>query len=300
MQTDWAGGEGPRDVAEFVFDARDIIPLSELADSFSALDRLFAKQSKVGARLAVAEIRKGSIIAVLAPFVPIMGQAVGVMSSAMEVGDFVKRVRDGLSAFSGGPASEHSSPALAYSPEASELAEIIKPLAGREGSLEVAHVKYRSSTGERTVEVEAHYGPAEIDRIALNARRAADEDETPLLPNQAEPDAPPSLLRKVELTLQQTNTGPSKERGKTSDRAVVEAVSGKPLPVYFAKTHENLKQKMIGRSANPFRQPFRVDVLVTYEMGEAKSYMVIDVHGPSRARKPKGPPDLLDGISGTA
>ena len=65
MALDFMDDASPHDVAEFVFDAREVIPLSDLADSFSALDRLFAKQSKTGARLAVAEIRKGSIVAVL-------------------------------------------------------------------------------------------------------------------------------------------------------------------------------------------------------------------------------------------
>lgn len=296
MALDFMDDASPHDVAEFVFDAREVIPLSDLADSFSALDRLFAKQSKTGARLAVAEIRKGSIVAVLAPYVPIMGQAVSMMSSAMEVTDFVKRVRDGLSAFAGHTGPAPSAPTISHAPEAAELAEIVKPLAGRNGKLGVAHIKYRSQTGDRIVEVEATFKSSEIDRIALNAARAAEEELLAPPPPLPGVEPTPTLLRKVALTLQQTNTGPAKERGKTSDRAVVEAVSLKPLPVYFAKTLVDLKQKMIGRAANPFRQPFRVDVLVTYEDGEPKFYTVIDVHGASRMKKPKGPPDLLSGM----
>lgn len=53
---------------------------------------------------------------------------------------------------------------------------------------------------------------------------------------------------------------------------------------------------MVGRSANPFRQPFKVDALVSYENGEPKSYTVIDVHGAHRQTKKKAATDLLSGI----
>jgi hypothetical protein len=287
----------PEDFAEFVFDTRDAIPLTELADSFKALDSLFAQDSRSGARLAIAEIRKGSIVALLAPFVPIMGQSVSFMASAIEVSDFVKRLRDGLNAFAGLD-SPNGDARLPIDPQvAAEIAALVKPLAGRIGSrLDVAHIKYRSRSKQRVVEIEASYGPSEIDRIAINAIRTSEK-----LPRQIEEAAveegQPSLMRKVVLSLQQTNTGPAKEKGNTGDRGVIQSISSKPLAVYFAKTLEDLKQKMVGRTSNPFRQPFKVDVLVSYENGEAKSYTVIDVHGAYRQRRRNGPPDLLTGLA---
>lgn len=287
----------PEDLAEFVFDTRDVIPLSELADSFKALDRLFAQGSRSGARLAIAEIRKGSIVALLAPFVPIMGQSVSFMASAIEISDFVKRLRDAMNAFAGLDSTEGVATPAVDTQVAAEIAALVKPLAGRTGSrLDVAHIKYRSRSKERVVEVEASYGPTEIDRIAVNATRASQTLPTPVGESAPE-EAQPSLLRKVVLSLQQTNTGPARERGKTGDLGVIQSISNKPLAVYFAKTLEDLKMKMVGRSSNPFRQPFKVDVLVSYEDGEPKSYTVIDVHGAYRPRKKNGPPDLLTGIA---
>jgi hypothetical protein len=287
----------PEDLAEFVFDTRDVIPLTELADSFKALDSLFAQGSRSGARLAIAEIRKGSIVALLAPFVPIMGHSVSFMASAIEVSDFVKRLRDALNAFAGRDRPDGVPTPTADTQVAADIAALVKPLAGRAGSrFDVAHIKYRSRNKERVVEVEASYGPAEIDRIAVNATRAGQSLPSPVEESACE-EVQPSLLRKVVLSLQQTNTGPAKEKGKTGDRGVIQSISDKPLAVYFAKTLEDLKQKMVGRSSNPFRQPFKVDVLVSYEDGEAKSYTVIDVHGAYRPRKKRGPPDLLTGIT---
>ncbi|MEN2786218.1 hypothetical protein ACFOKI_07430 [Sphingomonas qilianensis] len=286
----------PENVAEFVFDTRDAIPLAELADSFKALDRLFVRESKSGAHLAIAEIRKGSIVALLAPFVPFMGQAVEFATRSTEVAEFVKRLRDGLNAFAGIGDGAVTVPLQSDDRDvAADIAALVKPLAGRQGSrLDVAHIKYRSRSKERTVELEVSYGSTEIDRIAVNAGRAT--EQLVAIPETSLDETQPRLLRKVVLSLQQTNTGPAKASGKTADRGIIRSVTEKPLAVYFAKTIEDLKKKMVGRSSNPFRQPFKVDVLVEYEAGEPKSYTVIDVHGAYRQRKKKDATDLLASV----
>lgn len=287
----------PQDLAEVTFDARDVIPLSELADSFKALDRLFAREAIGGQRLAVAEIRKGSIVAVLAPFVPVMGPTLSLVSNAVTVGDFVKRLRDGLAAFAGTSPPVAPGVDIPAGEVAADLAELVKPLAGRRGSeLKVAHIKYRSRSDGRDVEIEAIFGSEDIDRIAINAARSA--NPPPLTSSQNEDDAQPALLRKVVLTLQQANKGPAKDRGKTADRGVINSISDKSLPVYFAKTAEGLKGKMVGQASNPFRYSFKVDVVVTYSAGEPISYTVIEVYGVHKPRKPKGPPDLLSDLGG--
>jgi hypothetical protein len=289
--------ELPEDLAEVTFDTRDVIPLSELADSFTALDRLFAREATGSARLAVAEIRKGSIVALLTPFVPMMGPTVSMVSDAVTVGDFIKRLRDGLNAFAGiqPPSSSPTTPPPTNE-VAGDLAELVKPLAGRKGStLRLAHLKYRSKSGDRTVEIEASFSADDINRIAINAGRAT--TPPPILSGEADGDElQPSLYRKVVLTVQQANKGPAKDRGKTADRGVIASISKRPLPVYFAKTSDNLKERMVGQTSNPFRHKFKVDVLVAYSAGEPQSYTVIEVHGVHRPRKKKGPPDLLSGL----
>ena len=225
---------------------------------------------------------------------PVMSQSLSLISEAVEIGDFVKRLKDGLCAFAGIERTDSDKAPLPSGEVAAELAALVKPLAGRPGSrLDVAYVKYRSRSKDRLVEIEASFGSEEIDRIAVNAERALEVDGPRLIEEESSNDTAPSLLRKAVLSLQQANTGPAKEKGKTNDRGVINSISEKPLPVYFAKTMNDLKSKMVGRSSNPFIKPFRVDALVTYENGEPKSYTVIDVHGPYRQRKKKGPPDLL-------
>lgn len=269
------------DAAEFVFGSDEPVPLTELADSFLAIDRLFARTSRTGARLAVTEIRKGSIIALLAPYVPTMGQILSAANTAMEVGDFVRRARDGLNAFAGITPDSDTAPVM--DPDtAADLRELVKPLSGLpDVRLGVAHIKYRSKTKERVVEVEASYSSSQLDRIAANTGRALDGHAEALRIDEATRDAP-EVLRNVALVLHQANSGPAKERGRTGDRAIVRSVSEHSLPVYFVKTVNDMKRGMVGSTSNPLRSSFVVDVLVTKEGGVPRSYTVLDVHGPIR------------------
>lgn len=286
--------EASNDVAEFVFGSDDPMPLGELAQSFLAIDRLFARVSPSGARLAITEIRRGSIVALLAPYLPMMGQVLSVANTAVEVGDFVKRTRDALNAFAG--IETASVPSTVSAETAADLAELVRPLTGREGAeLRVAHLKYRSETEGRTVEVEATYSSSELDRVAANTSREITRVQEWVALEQAGSDAP-ELLRNVVLTLHQANSGPAKEKGRTGDRAVVRSVSNDPLPVYFVKTVNDMKRGMVGRASNPLKSSFMVDVLVSREEGAAKSYTILDVHGPAKGRGSRKSSGMLPGF----
>jgi hypothetical protein len=292
-------GEVPVDVAEFVFGLDEPMPITELADSFLAIDRIFARGAADGARLALTEIRQGSVIALLAPYVPMFGQTMSVLNSAVTVGDFVKRTRDALNAFSGVDAAEPVGRGLPND-IAADLAELVRPLVGKPGArLNVAHIKYRQKTKNRTVEVEASYSSEELDRVARNASSALDALTLPVIVS-AEADDQPALLKRAILTLQQANVGPAKVRGQTGDRGVVKGVSEKALPVYFAQTLNDLKSQMVGRSSNPFKGSFTVDVVVDRAFGVPKSYTVIEVHGPHKPTvkgADAGQLDLLGGAN---
>jgi hypothetical protein len=275
----------PSDAAEFLYDANGPISLSELAESFAAIDRIYALTAPDEERLAVTEIRSGSIIAVLAPVVPVLGQAMVVMGATVTVGDFVRRVRAAINALAGID-PEPIPPSTESGMIATELAQVLKPLAGRQGSrFGVAHVKYRSRTQNRTVELEATYDSTQIDRAAINADRYASLTSSESLAPDVEPSQEPILIKKVTLAFHQANRGPAKMRGHTGDKGTIESVSSKPLPVYFAKTVNDLKTKMVGIAKNPLKVSYVVDVLVTRENGEPKAYTVIEVYGAARAAR---------------
>jgi hypothetical protein len=270
------GSRFDREAVEFRFEAGGPIALRDLATSFSAIDVIYSRLSRGDERLSVTELRSGSIIAVLAPFLPLMNQAIPYVSSATALSDFARKLKKAIDGFA--EVEKPVAPSTDVPSIAAELAEVIKPLAGRQNAaFSLAHVKYRSKTNERVVELEASYGTQEIDRAVINAERYVELTAVPT-PAVTGPEQQRNFLEKVQMILHQANRGPAKAKGQTGDRGVIEAVSDKPLPVYFAEGINKLKDRMVRGAKNPLKVVYSVDAWVHREDGGAKAYTVTDVH----------------------
>ncbi|MCX9147473.1 hypothetical protein [Erythrobacter sp. WG] len=264
-----------RDVVEFRFEAGGPISLHDLAKSFAAIDTIYMRLSGGEERLSVTELRSGSIIAVLAPFVPLMNQVVPYVAAATTLSDFTRKMKKAIDGFM--ETERPVAPPTDTPPIASELAEVMKPLAGRKGAeFGFAHVRYRSKDGKRVVEVEARYEGAQIDRAVINAERFA-EGSVHVITNEPPITQERNFLSGVQMILHQANRGPAKAKGATGDKGVVEAVSDKALPVYFAEGVNRLKDRMIRSAKNPLKYVYQVDVWVHREGGAAKAYTVTEV-----------------------
>lgn len=268
---------------EFHYEATGTISVAELADSFRAIDSLYARTSANGDRLSVVEIRSGSIFAVFAPYIPLLGQSLEVMNAVSGVVEFSKKLKNGIDWLVGRVDDpDEGEPAVAE-----EIAEILRPLSGKNGAkFGVSSFRYRSKTKDRIVEIEASYGSSEIDRAYVNAGRLKSVDST-LMVDQVDDDPQPALLKRVKMVLHQANAGPAKAAGQTGDRGIIKVVSEKKLPVYFANGINDLKGKMVKGARNPLKGAYVVDVIVTRENGEPKKYTVIEVHASARAAKEK-------------
>jgi hypothetical protein len=122
-----------------------------------------------------------------------------------------------------------------------------------------------------------------LNRAAVNIDQAlAGGGDGVALTGDVESPEPPSeaILREVMLFFDQASRGPGRERGRTGDRGIVPDVSAKPLPVYFRKSFQSLKDQMIRGQANPLtNNAFIVDVYVHRdEAEEPKAYYVTNVH----------------------
>lgn len=273
---------------EFRFEPGGPIALGDLAGSFAALDRIYGHLSGQHDRLAVSSLRSGSIIAELAPVAQILSQTVPYMGHVATLGDFYKRMKKAIDAFADvETALANDVPADIVQPEvASEIAELLKPLAGKkEAAFSVARIKYSSETSARRVEVEAVYDANDINRVWVNAERYALGAELRDIP--AIPAHEQSLLKGVALTLHQANKGPAKSKGATGDKAVIEAVTDKPLPVYFPPNVAGLKDQMVKGRRNPLQYVYIVDAYVSQEGGEPKSYTVLEMHDAKKVAAPK-------------
>lgn len=277
-----------RETIEFRFEPGGPIALGDLAGSFAALDHLYGHLSGQHDRLAVSSLRSGSIVAELAPVAQILSQTVPYMGHVATLGDFYKRIKKAIDVFADFEAARANNlPHDTVEPEvASEIAELLKPLAGKkESAFSVARIKYKSETGDRRVEVEAVYDANDINRVWVNAERYALDARLRELPDM--PLQEQSLLRGVALTLHQANKGPAKSKGNTGDKAVIEMVSDKPLPVYFPANMAGLKDQMVKGRRNPLQYVYIVDAYVSQEGGEPKSYTVLEMRGAKKVAVPK-------------
>ncbi len=283
-----------QEIVQFRFDAGGPIALRELAASFDAIDKIYTKTTNGEERLAVTELRSGSIIAIVEPFIPFLGQGMQALNAAITLTDFTKLMKSAIDTFSGLKARIVGD----EEPDdvgniAAEIAELVRPLSAKAGaSLEFSRIRISSQTKKRTVEVEALYSSAEIDRALINADRHGNEKSLLRLVDVNHDDAP-TLMRKVTLHLQQANSGPAREKGQTGDKGIIEVVSDKALPIYFAKGIGRLKEKMVKGTKNPLLQTYTVDGIVTRENGQPKSFTVIDLQAAPGRKKTTTLP-LLD------
>ena len=85
----------------------------------------------------------------------------------------------------------------------------------------------------------------------------------------------------VLLYFQRTSTDYPKSDGKTDDKAIIPAISSKPLPVHFASDldAERVESLKLDPSQNPFKAAFRVDVSVETDRKHVpRFYRVTQLH----------------------
>lgn len=253
------------------------IDLTELTDSFAALARMYARHYRLGEatetapKLYVTKLKSGSVIAEIAPYAVLMGQAYMAVGGAVTIGDFAARLTRGLRAFAGIEAVASTVPMARD--DAADLREFVKPLTGRRAAeLGISHARYRSTDGEREVVAEYTFDEAAINRAALALDRALEAPPKPV--------AGTKPLSEVLLYFDVASRSAGKERGKTHDRAIVAEVTEKPLPTYFRKgVSGDPKDAILRDGANPIANTgYIVDVLVQIIDDEPKMYIVTEVY----------------------
>jgi hypothetical protein len=253
------------------------VELTDLADSFAALARIYERHYRSGSddapRLFITRLETGSIIAEIAPFGVIMG-GIALMDGGMVVSDFTHRVWRGIKFFAGG---RDAAPKLeAPSKEdAADLKEFTKPLLGKTGArLGIKQARFEKVDGERRTVVEYSFDEAELNKAAINIDRALEATSKPA--DDPQPDS--KIQTEVMLFLEQANRGPGKEKGRTGDRGMVPDISESVVPVYFRQGIQGLKERMLQGEQNPFAMVFVVDVHAIRVAGEVKGYTVTEIH----------------------
>lgn len=256
------------------------IGLGDLTESFAALARYYERhyrsEGDTAPKLYVTKLETGSVWAEIVPYGLIMGGlAISAMDSATIVSEFTRRFSAGIRAFSDPNSSKEETPPSRE--DAEDIAAFVKPLAGKKGAnLGITHARMEKSDGERSTVVEYKFDEAEISRAAINI-----DDALEMHPLMVEGQIAGKENRNAEevmLFFEQASRKPGKEKGRTGDRGIIPEVSDKPLPVYFRKSFQDLKDQMIKSDINPLTCAFVVDAHVQVLEGEPKGYIITNVH----------------------
>ena len=220
------------------------VELTDLADSFSALARIYERHYRSGKddapRLFLTKLETGSVIAEIAPYGVMMG-GIAMMDGGVIVTDFANRVWQGISYFAGGGSDVKLLDAPSKE-DAADLKEFTRPLVGKTGArLGIKQARYEKTDGERKTVVEYTFDEAELNKASVNMEKAL------MLPAPMKPEESKDskILTEVMLFIEQANRGPGKEKGRTGDRGRVPDISDKVFPVYFRQSIQGLKDKMV-------------------------------------------------------
>ncbi|RYE06954.1 MAG: hypothetical protein EOP22_19620 [Hyphomicrobiales bacterium] len=252
------------------------VELGDLSESFAALariyDRHYRNDGEGAPKLFVTKLETGSILLEIAPFAVLMG-VISFMDGSVIVAEFTNRLWRGIKSFASPSDLPHIQPPSLE--DAHDIREFTKPLLGRKAAdLGIKHARYEKIDGEKRTMVEYHFDEAELNRAAINIEKALEVEQRAIAQELAPSE---QLRREVMLFLDQANRGPGKEAGRTGDKGVIPEITDKPLPVYFKKSVQSLKDQMT-RDVNPLTSAFVVDVLVLMVEAEPRGYSVVAVH----------------------
>lgn len=250
--------------------------LRDLAESFAGLDRFYSRAGEHGAELVLKKIESGSIIATVAAMSPILNDLMPVISGMNNTVTFGKRLTKAIKAFAelDGPSAV---PAEASFEDARDVEQILRTVAKNGGGrLALRSITYASADdSSRYLNVEFN------DNEVAQAYRASSAI-APLAVDMVLPSPLSSVTQRLiteeAMVLDQTTRKPAKESGRTGDKGIISTVTEKPLPVYFKKTAQSLKERMILSDDNPLRFIFIVDAYVHYVDQLPTAYTVINLH----------------------
>lgn len=243
------------------------IELTDLTTSFSAIARQYSKfavgfddvSNRSEAKLFVRELRTGSIIADLVPYAQDIGAVAHAVApyteDAKKVLGFAKYLKTGMDAL----LERKKPPAELTTRDLRDFNQILEPIAKDPG----AKFQFIATDGA-------------TQHIHINL----DSSDTNTIQNQASKQI--ELMKEPEQKrfnnrLMYWHSATRGKPSKTSDKAIIETVSRKPMPVII--TNPEIKEKMLAGRENPFLIGFLVDVELMIVRGEVRGYNILELHG---------------------
>jgi hypothetical protein len=254
-------------------DVPEAVELGDFVGTFTALASEFeryvqAQDPKAAgqATLFVREVRQGSIIADLVPWVSMLSGVVEAMDKVMVVEDFVRRYGERIGIFRR-PAP--LVPPETRSGELRDFAEQVAAIANNPGSsLEIAAIEIED--GDHKVKSAFRFKTSEAREVTdrLEAYRQQIEQRT---------DEP---IQRVLMHFTRTDVGTPAVGQNTGERVKIEALSDRSLPLVYASelAEQRIKHEITEAEDNVYKKGFMVDVVVETRNGRPAAYKVVTVH----------------------
>lgn len=230
------------------------------------------KVSDEDIRLYVTDIHSGSIVAELASAVSVLGAFMPLVDVNPIFTGYVQFFGETINYFRALASKKEVKPADVTTTKAAAQAvtDVMAVVAGHPGASLRFAAKAKDADGASVV-YELQYTSeeaAEAQRGAMIAQKVLDYR------GGAEHE-------NVLLYFQRTSTDAAKSDGRTDDKAVVNSISPKPLPVHFASPLDaaRVNDMKADPKQNPFKAAFRVDLNVETDRNRVpRFYRVVHIH----------------------
>jgi hypothetical protein len=225
-------------------------------------------------RLYVTEVKSGSIIATFASAAQVMGAFVPLID--------VNPLFNGYVQFFGETVSYFRSLANQVNLKASD---ITATKAAAQAVSDVMAVAASQPGG--TFTLSANIGSKEPDgskfsaQITITSEEAAEAQRGALIAQKVLDYRGDADYQNVLLYFQRTSTTAPKTDGRTDDKAIINSISSKALPVHFASGLDaaRITDMKSDPKQNPFKAAFRVDVNVESDRNKIpRFYRVVHIH----------------------
>jgi hypothetical protein len=259
------------------YETKDPVDLELLTASFSGLASQYRKtlerrgfqSDETNVRLFITDIVSGSIEAEIGVAAVAFLNVFQFMDYSIIFTDFTMRIKRCLDYFVGSKERPHSLDIQ----DCRDIKAFISAVRSNKGaSLRYRHARFQQNSGKKETLIEFSFDSEALDKADRNIDR-----EIMLLEQKESLSF--KVFNNVLLRWHQTNKDDAKTAGlRSSDKAVIEEISDRPLSVFFPPGAEILKRHMINITGNPFRKDFVIDVHVQYVNDKPKQYTVLDLH----------------------
>lgn len=272
---------------EVYFDVHQPVELVQLTLALQSLARDYRRFMNEDARskgvkvadedvkLYVTKVQSGSILAELASATPVVGAFFSIMDYQSVFAQYVSNVGTVADYCRGLLERRNLKPAdiSITKAGAQAIADVMAVVAeNKRGNLRISAIKAgaEAANGDR-IYAEINFTSeeaAQVQRGALLAQKVLDY--------RGDAD-----YENVLLYFQRTSTDAAKSDGRTDDKAIINSISSKPLPVHFASQLDaaRVNDMKADPAQNPFKAAFRVDVNVETDRNQMpRFYRVVHLH----------------------